>query len=138
MANGRMQGYLVLGERLSVTDTRSCILRWHRSPLLFVLMMKHVTSVHFPLRLIILYLSRLTVTVCGLVSLTTEQQNPRLTKLDVFFFSSVFWSVLVSGDPEKEGMVNKRGCQGEVSGERKEGLKKQKHLYYGFWRIFLF
>ena len=114
IAKGRMQGCLVLAQRLSVTDTRSCILPRHRSPLLFVVMMKQVTSVHFPLRLIILYLSRLTVTVCGLVWLTTEQQNPRLTKLDVFFFSSLFWSVVVSGDPEKEGMVNKCGCPGEV------------------------
>ena len=47
MANGRMQGYLVLGECLSVTDTRSCILPRHRSPLLCVVMMTHLTSVHF-------------------------------------------------------------------------------------------
>ena len=42
-----MQGYLVLGECLSVTDTRSCILPRHRSPLLCVVMMTHLTSVHF-------------------------------------------------------------------------------------------
>ena len=90
MAKGGMQGCLVLGECLSVTDTRSCILPRHRNPLLFLLMIKQVTSGHF----IILHLSRLTVTVSGLVEqgsrpgrrqgnvwLTTEQQNPRLTKL---------------------------------------------------------
>ena len=63
MANGWMQGYLVLGECLSVTDTRSCILPRHRSPLLFVVMMKHVTSVHFPLSLIVIHLSLVSVQV---------------------------------------------------------------------------
>ena len=41
------------------------------------------------------------------------------------FSASAFWSMVVSDDPEKEGVANKCGCQGEVSGVRKERLKNQ-------------
>ena len=60
--------------------------------------------------------------------LTSEKQNPGLTKLDVVVFStaSAFWSVVVSDDPEKEGMVDECVCQGEVSGVRKERFKIKK------------
>ena len=83
VANRRIQGCLVLGECLSVTDTRSGILHWHRSPLLFVLILKHVTSVHFRLSLIFLQLSRLTVTVCGLVEQDKQaRSSPRQRVVD--------------------------------------------------------
>ena len=108
MAKGGMQGCLVLDQCLSVTDTRSCILPRHRSPVLFVLMMKQVTSGHF----IVLHLSRLTVTVCGLV----EQGNRPGRRQG---------NVWLTTEQQKEG--RERGCV-------KRDLKKKKKnfWFYGF------
>ena len=61
-----MDARLFSSRRVSLGDGHTQlhqVLPRHRSPLLFVVMMKHVTSVHFPLSLIVIHLSLVSVQV---------------------------------------------------------------------------
>ena len=111
-----MQGCLVLAECLSVTDTRSCILRWQSQPssLCSDDEARHVSTFPFT------FDHHLPVTFDshGLRSDVADNRtakpkdSPNLTHSSS---PSVFSSVVVSGDPEKEGgMVNKCGYPREV------------------------